>query len=179
MQQRTPRLFSVRTIVLGLVLVLAFILVYPTLHTYLRQEVELRALRGEVADARQRNEDLEAELARWDDPAYVTAQARERLSYVLPGETAYRVIDPETVEEDVAPADEQDTPVAATTTAVPWYTSVWDSVEVAGAAPTNEEVAAAAKAKAAKEKAAKEKATKEKDATGKDTTSDDDSGATP
>jgi cell division protein FtsB len=168
-QQRTPRLFSVRTIVLGLVLVLAFVLVYPTLHTYLRQEVELRALRDQVADARQRNEDLEAELARWDDPAYVTAQARERLSYVLPGERAYRVIDPETVQEVEAPADRQDSPVAATTTAVPWYTSVWDSVEVAGAAPTNAEAAAAA----AKAKAELEKASK-KAATGKDDTKDKD-----
>ncbi|MFC6915599.1 septum formation initiator family protein [Cellulomonas gelida] len=126
-----PRLFSVRTIVLGCVLVLAFVLVYPTLHTYLRQEADLRALRQHVAQARERNEDLQAELGRWDDPAYVTAQARERLSYVLPGETAYRVVDPETVQDAV---DEvvDGTPVVATTAEVPWYTSVWESLVVAG-----------------------------------------------
>lgn len=120
-----------RTIVLGCVLILAFVLVYPTLHTYLRQEAELRALRAEVAAARERNDDLQAELGRWDDPAFVTAQARERLSYVLPGEKAYRVVDPEFVQD---PADEvtDETPVATTTTEVPWYTSVWDSLVVAG-----------------------------------------------
>lgn len=129
-----PRLFSVRTIVLGCVLVLAFVLVYPTLHTYLRQEADLRALRTQVEQARERNEDLEAELARWDDPAYVTAQARERLAYVLPGETAYRVVDPESVQE---PEDEaaDETPVVATTAEVPWYTSVWESLVVAGETP--------------------------------------------
>ena len=37
--------------------------------------------------------------ARWQDPAYVEAQARERLHYVLPGETRYVVLGP-----DEAPA---------------------------------------------------------------------------
>ncbi|WP_447587384.1 septum formation initiator family protein [Cellulomonas persica] len=130
-QVAPPRLFSVRTIVLGCVLVLAFVLVYPTLHTYLRQEADLRALRAQVAAARERNDDLEAELGRWDNPAYVTAQARERLSYVLPGEKAYRVVDPESVQDpDDEVADE--TPVVATTAEVPWYTSVWESLVVAG-----------------------------------------------
>lgn len=136
-----PRLFSVRAIVLGVVLVLAFVLVYPTLHTYLRQQVELRSLRQDVAAARERNDDLEAELARWDDPAYITAQARERLAYVFPGETAFRVVDPESVEEPAAPVDEQDTPVATTTAEVPWYSALWDSMAVAGAEPRTDEEA--------------------------------------
>ena len=129
-----PRLFSIRAIVLGCVLVLAFVLVYPTLHTYLRQEADLRALRAQVEQARERNEDLESELGRWDDPAYVAAQARERLSYVLPGEKAYRVVDPESIQE---PVDEvvDGTPVVATTAEVPWYTSVWESLVVAGETP--------------------------------------------
>ncbi|WP_169315131.1 FtsB family cell division protein [Cellulomonas gilvus] len=139
MQTKVPRLFSVRAIVLGVVLVLAFVLVYPTLHTYLRQQVELRGLRQDVAAARERNDDLEAELARWDDPAYITAQARERLAYVFPGETAFRVVDPESVEEPAAPVDEQDTPVATTTAEVPWYSALWDSMAVAGAEPTTDD----------------------------------------
>lgn len=127
-----PRLFSVRAIVLGCVLVLAFVLVYPTLHTYLRQEADLRELRSQVAAARERNDDLQAELERWDDPAFVTAQARERLSYVLPGEKAYRVVDPETVEVPTTQVVDEDTPVARTQAQQPWYASVWDSLVVAG-----------------------------------------------
>ena len=127
-----PRLFSVRAVVLGVVLILAFVLVYPTLHTYLRQEADLRALRAQVAAARERNADLEDELARWDDPAYVQAQARERLSYVMPGETAYRVVDPETVEDPEPATVGDDTSVARAEAELPWYASVWDSLVVAG-----------------------------------------------
>ena len=92
-----PRLFTVRAMVFACVLLLAFVLVYPTLHSYLRQKADVDQLRAQVAAAEQRNEDLQADLDRWNDPAYVTAQARERLSFVLPGEKAFRVVDPETV----------------------------------------------------------------------------------
>ena len=100
-----PRLFTVRAMVFSCVLLLAFVLVYPTLHSYLQQRVEVDQLRGQVEAARQRNDDLEADLERWDDPAYVTAQARERLSFVMPGEKAFRVIDPETVPDTPPAAD--------------------------------------------------------------------------
>ncbi|UJP41161.1 FtsB family cell division protein [Cellulomonas palmilytica] len=161
-----PRLFSVRAIVLGCVLVLAFVLVYPTLHTYLRQEADLRELRGQVADARERNEDLEAELERWDDPAFVAAQARERLSYVLPGEKAYRVVDPETVEDPTAEVVVRDAPVAGTPEEQPWYTSVWDSLVVAGETDDDGDPATAEDAKDAKQKDTKQKDAK-KDPAGK------------
>jgi hypothetical protein len=37
-------------------------------------------------------EKLKDEKARWQDPAYVREQARERFGWVLPGEVGYRVI---------------------------------------------------------------------------------------
>ena len=64
---RVPRLFTVRAMVFSCVLLLAFVLVYPTLHSYLEQRVEVDQLRAQVEAARQRNEDLEADLRRWDD----------------------------------------------------------------------------------------------------------------
>lgn len=41
--------------------------------------------------------ELENDIARWDDKAYVTAQARDRLGFVFPGEQAIRVEHPEAV----------------------------------------------------------------------------------
>ena len=38
-------------------------------------------------------DEIDAERAKWKDPVYVRAQARDRLFYVYPGETAYVVID--------------------------------------------------------------------------------------
>ena len=65
----------------------------------------------------------------------MTAQARERLSFVLPGEKAFRVVDPETVPDTRArrrrPRDRRWTPGST----LPWYATVWESVEVAGETP--------------------------------------------
>lgn len=130
------RIVSVRSLVLGVVLLVAFSLVFPTLRAYLGQRAELDALAAEVETAELRQEQLAAELDRWGTDAYVAAQARERLSYVLPGETAYTVIDPEVVVEE--PSVQSQVPGATTGTALPaggsvapWYATVWESVRLA------------------------------------------------
>jgi hypothetical protein len=76
-------------------------------------------------------DDLQGQVARWNDPAYVIAQARDRLIYVLPGETPYRVVDPEFVPEPSAPA--ADAPAKATEPVRPWFATLWSSIERAGA----------------------------------------------
>ncbi len=121
--------------VLGVVLLAGFALLFPTARAYLGQRAELEALAADVAAAEQREEELRAELDRWNDPAYVAAQARERLSYVMPGETSYRVIDPEIVRDEVSVEGESSGPtVPSGADAAPWYTSVWESVRLAGEA---------------------------------------------
>jgi len=121
---------SWRVVVLMVVLTLALAVILPSLRAYSRQRDRLIELRAEVAAARTEVSGLEAELARWDDPRYVIAQARERLSYVMPGETPYRVIDPETV---TGSPQQPDTSVAPTTTdARPWYVILWGTLENPG-----------------------------------------------
>lgn len=120
--------------VFGCVLLLAFVLVYPTLHSYLRQKAEVDQLRAQVSAAEHRNDDLQADLDRWNDPAYVATQARARLSFVLPGEKAFRVVDPQTV-PDTAPVEQGPAAALDTGGTQPWYASVWDSVQVAGTTP--------------------------------------------
>lgn len=135
-QVRVPRMFTVRTMVFSLVVLLAFVLVYPTLSSFLQHRAEVDQLRAERDAAVGHNEDLEAELRRWDDPAYVMAQARERLSFVMPGETAFRVVDPETV-PDVPRADDGPAAGAAAGSTAPWYSTVWESVRLAGGTPAD------------------------------------------
>lgn len=139
---RVARLVSIRTLVLGVVVLVAFSMLFPTVRAYLGQRAALESLAVEVEATEQRQRDLEGELARWRDDAYVAAQARERLSFVLPGEVSYRVIDPEVVVE--APDVDGTAPGAATPTGpalpiggavTPWYATVWESVRVAGEAP--------------------------------------------
>lgn len=124
-------MFTVRAMVFSLVVLVAFVLVYPTLGSYLETRAEVEQLRAQRDAAKAENAELEADLKRWDDDAYVIAQARERLSFVMPGETAYRVVDPEVVPD--TPAD-PGTPVTSPSDGAtrPWYTTVWESVQVAG-----------------------------------------------
>ena len=123
---------SWRTAVLAVVVVLALAVLLPSLRVYFSQQESLQQLSAEKDQAAAEVDDLTNDLGRWDDPAYVVAQARERLGYVFPGETAYRVVDPEIVtseNEDVSGAIESpDTSVVN-----PWYTTLWDSIEEAGA----------------------------------------------
>ncbi|WP_246260546.1 FtsB family cell division protein [Cellulomonas taurus] len=137
-QQRVPRLFTVRALVMLIVVAVAFILVFPTLRQYLNQQVSLQQSRADVAAAQQRNEDLQAELDRWSDPAYVEAQARERLAFVMPGEQALRVADPETVPESTPSGQTGDGPAVQADPTRPWYAQIWDSVQVAGVAGTDD-----------------------------------------
>ena len=64
-------------------------------------------------------------------------EARERLAFVLPGETAFRVVDPETVPDPAAPTVDvtgSGPALVAAGTTTPWYATIWESVQVAGAA---------------------------------------------
>ncbi|MGV8967021.1 MAG: FtsB family cell division protein [Cellulomonas sp.] len=132
-----PRMFSARALVLFVVGLLAFVLLFPTVRAYLAQRADNASLVQHVAEARAQNDDLTAELKRWTDDAYVAAQARERLAFVLPGETAFRVVDPETVPDPAAPtvdATGAGPALVAAGTTTPWYATIWESVKVAGAA---------------------------------------------
>ena len=82
-----------RAAVLALVVcLLAISLAYP-LREYLAQRGDIAGYRGQVAEQEARVAELRRQHARWSDQAYVEAQARERLHYVMPGETSYVVLE--------------------------------------------------------------------------------------
>lgn len=131
-------MLSWRAAVMAGVMVLAIAVLLPTGRVYLDQQSQLNELRAEVEQARAEVDGLEAEVARWDDPAFVQAQARERLSYVFPGETPYRVIDPEfvTTHADGSPASDR---AAEAGPDGIWYEILWDSLDQAGNGPPQAE----------------------------------------
>ncbi|WOF24359.1 septum formation initiator family protein [Microbacterium betulae] len=84
------RLSGFTVIVLCLVVLGAFVLV-PTASTYLDQRQRIAALQDAVQLGQEEVAALERERTRWQDPAYIATQARERLYYVKPGEVVYLV----------------------------------------------------------------------------------------
>jgi len=83
---------------------------------YLSQRAEISELAAANAAAGERVEELAAERERLDDPAHIAAEARRRLHFVMPGESAYIVIPPEPAAARDPAEDE------------PWYAQLWDSV---------------------------------------------------
>jgi cell division protein FtsB len=130
--RRRPRLTG-RAAVLVLVLSLLTISYASSLRAYLDQREHIDDLKGQIALREAEIDDLEREKRRWEDPAYVRQQARD-LNYVLPGETAYVVLD-----EDGEPIESEATlsdPDAVTTKPpTAWWSTAWRSVELAGNPP--------------------------------------------
>src|SRR3954470_11667864 len=89
--RRRPRLTG-RAAVLVLVLSLLTISYASSLRAYLDQRDHIGDLKSQIALREARINDLEREKRRWEDPAYVRQQARDR-NFVMPGETAYVVLD--------------------------------------------------------------------------------------
>ena len=69
-----------RAIILVLVLLLAFVVTFPSLRGYLSQRARYDAVVDEIAQARETSSSLEEELALWQDDDYVKSRARERLA---------------------------------------------------------------------------------------------------
>lgn len=114
-----------RAAILALVLgMLAVSYAYP-LRAWYDQHQEREALREETERLEESVEELEAEVRLWDDPAYVRAQARERLGYVMPGEIGFIVAAEPEPEPELGP-DGLPVPPDAT-----WYDRLWTSVRAA------------------------------------------------
>jgi hypothetical protein len=100
-----------------------------SLRIYLKQRQDIATTTAQIATSQQNIERLSDEIARWNDPDYVKAQARNRLGWVLPGETGYRVIGPDgkpiTGEAEIAAEQSKPKPQRA------WYDKMWGSVETA------------------------------------------------
>ncbi|MFD6493727.1 septum formation initiator family protein [Streptomyces sp. NPDC059944] len=123
-QARRSRLTG-RAALLALVLCsLIVALAYP-MRQYVSQRAEVADLEHRQEQARQRVEQLRDLKARWQDDAYAQQQIRQRLHYVMPGETGYVVVDPDAAKQARAGQGAADRP---------WYTNVWDGVDKSDAA---------------------------------------------
>ncbi|NUP18205.1 MAG: septum formation initiator family protein [Streptomyces sp.] len=123
-QARRSRLTG-RAALLALVLCsMVVALAYP-IRQYVSQRAEIADLRRQKEEAAERVEQLRDRKARWQDDAYAEQQIRERLHYVMPGETGYIVVDPDAAKQSRTELEAADRP---------WYANIWDGVDKADAA---------------------------------------------
>ena len=125
---RSIRLSGFTFVMLAL-LVLTIVVLAPSLRTLVDQQQQLAELRASVAEHEATVGDLQDDIARWEDPAFIEAQARDRLVYVFPGDYTYIVIDDTTTvtTDDGAPISD-----GIQTTKVDWVNSLLSSLVTAG-----------------------------------------------
>lgn len=117
--------FTGRALILALVLAtLALTLAVPV-RSWFAQRAEIAGLRADVEAARERVADLQVQKERWADPAFVAAEARRRLHFVLPGEVGYVTLG----------SEEAITAEATAGPSAPWYQSLWGAVQQADRGP--------------------------------------------
>lgn len=130
-----PEVLTVRLLVLAVVVLIATVLLVPTVRAAVQQSMELHQLRGQLEARSAEADRLQRELERWEDDAYVEGRARTDLLFVMPGDTVWRTIGGDKVVEDVDPATGKKVDAGvvggAHAAGTPWYTTLWDSVRVA------------------------------------------------
>lgn len=107
----------------ALVCVLTLTIAGPV-RTYFAQRTEMNQLTASEAALRRQIADLEQRKAKLGDPAYIAAQARERLGFVKPGDIPFQVQLPPTAATPSEPAGQAAKPANTD----PWYTSLWHTI---------------------------------------------------
>jgi type II secretory pathway pseudopilin PulG len=110
--------------VLAIVLVALIASYAGTLRNWIDQRQQLSQLRQENQERTAAVADLQHQVRRWDDPAFVESQARSRFGWVMPGEVGYVVIDdtgnPATARPKAATKSRSDQ--------TPWWTELRASI---------------------------------------------------
>ena len=105
------------------------------LRNYYEGRSEIARAQASIEALQQRKDELEADIARYEDPVYVEQEARRRLGVLAEGESAWRIIDPRmtqnpTITSEEAPDDRE------------WHQFLWDSLREIPEAEAPEEVPA-------------------------------------
>ncbi len=132
-----PRGLSRRAAVLVVLLLAIATAMAPFMRALVEQQSRIASLEEDVAQRERDVDDLDRQLGRWQDPAFVVAQARQRFTYVMPGEVGYVVLDEAQVVQDLADPSRAAAREVSHDDAS-WFGALWSSVELAGRSPTQQ-----------------------------------------
>jgi cell division protein FtsB len=127
--RRRRTALTARAAVLAVALASVALAVALPFKIWVGQRGEISSLQAQTRAQQQHVEQLGRQQQKWQDPAYVEQQARLRLHYVMPGEKAYIVLG----RPKAQPAKKGQPPAAPAVTG-PWYSRLWQTVQLAGTA---------------------------------------------
>lgn len=112
-----------RALVLAVVLIVLAVTLAVPIKSWFAQRAQIAGLEADVASAQAQVDSLKLQKERWADPAFVAAEARRRLHFVLPGEVGYV-----TLGVDGQPLDGTGLGVTPDPS---WYTSLYGALQQA------------------------------------------------
>jgi cell division protein FtsB len=112
-----------RAAVLAAVVCVLTLTIAGPVRTYFAQRTEMNQLAASEAALRAQIADLEQRKTKLGDPAYIAAQARERLGFVKPGDIPFQVQLPAAA-APTQPGSQSAKPANND----PWYTSLWHTI---------------------------------------------------
>jgi cell division protein FtsB len=117
------------TIMIMALVVFGVVVLSPSLKLLIEQNSQIQSLQKSVTKQKDQVATLRSQVARWNDPAYIEAQARNRLLFAMPGEYSYLVIPDKSTATtpDGAPISKN-----IQTTRVDWVKSLTSSLFSAG-----------------------------------------------
>ncbi|PJE05434.1 MAG: septation inhibitor protein [Mycobacterium sp.] len=113
-----------RAAILAAVVCVLTLTIAGPVRTYFAQRTEMAQLSATEAALRRQIAELEQRKGQLADPAYVAAQARERLGFVKPGDIPFQVQLP----PGAAAAPQPGAEVGGAARNEPWYTSLWHTI---------------------------------------------------
>ncbi len=120
-----------RLVVMCAVLMVLVVLLAPAMRTWVDQKRQIQALEEKIARQKQTVSELKREQLAWKDPAFIKAQARERLKYVAPGERAFTTLD-QRPGSTSTPSPGSDSPAAQPKPpeqSQAWFGMIWESTQ--------------------------------------------------
>ncbi|AWT56246.1 FtsB family cell division protein [Mycolicibacterium smegmatis] len=115
-----------RAAILAAVVCVLTLTIAGPVRTYFAQRTEMKQLKASEEQLRAQIAELEQQKVKLADPVYIAAQARERLGFVMPGDTPFQVqLPPNAV---VTQEPEPEKPGATVPAGQPWYTSLWHTI---------------------------------------------------
>ena len=126
-----------RAAILAAVVCVLTLTIAGPVRTYFAQRTEMKQLKASEERLRTQIADLEQQKVKLADPVFIAAQARERLGFVMPGDTPYQVQLPPGAMVSGDPATPA-LPGSSVPAGQPWYTSLWHTIadEPHGVSPT-------------------------------------------
>lgn len=115
-------------IIMVFLLVLGVAILSPGVSTLIEQRRTIAELEASVEQGTEEVAAIEAERDKWKDPAFIRAQARDRLFFVMPGETQLSVIEDVVILE----VEQVDTSATLSEQKRDWLTELSRSLLTAG-----------------------------------------------